>query len=95
MKTISSETIAAASKAFKFHGQGVDGPVGEGEEVQGLDEEPKACTIYEHDDFPGSCFLCFMCSHPLFSCPLSFWSLFAGRYVDIYEGLVKEDFNHH
>ncbi|KAF1346865.1 hypothetical protein BDV97DRAFT_228078 [Delphinella strobiligena] len=53
VKTISSETIAAASRAFKFHGQGIDGPVGEGEEAQELNEEPKACTVYEHDDFPG------------------------------------------
>ncbi|KAL1311826.1 hypothetical protein AAFC00_001902 [Neodothiora populina] len=52
VKTVSSETIAEAGRAFKYFGQDGSGDEGEGERWLD-DERPKACNVYEFDDFPG------------------------------------------
>lgn len=47
--TVSSETITAATMAFRRCGQVVEG------ESDGVVDAPKSCTIYEHKEFNGRC----------------------------------------
>jgi hypothetical protein len=47
VETVKSDLIASAQKAFRNFGG-----LGEANHLD-LEKEPEACTIYEHQDFPG------------------------------------------